>query len=166
VNEVQIITPPVADMTEQLDFGLVALTEAIEQLDPERVAHGCLGGSHGYGAHWENEVFMMNPYCWCEQTDCLWCTPWLSNEVEATEEESEAHRQKQEDECAALYGVGAKQAPNFWHKRTGLRVNWYKWIGRGMTVENGEGVNVADVMRECMDSLRAPPSTPKQGEGE
>jgi hypothetical protein len=27
-----------------------------------------------YGADYENEVFMMHSYCWCENDDCPWCT--------------------------------------------------------------------------------------------
>lgn len=26
-----------------------------------------------YGVNFENDVFMMHRYCWCEQDGCLWC---------------------------------------------------------------------------------------------
>ena len=26
-----------------------------------------------YGVDYENDVFMMHPFCWCEQEDCPWC---------------------------------------------------------------------------------------------
>ena len=26
-----------------------------------------------YGTLFENDVFMMHPFCWCEQDDCPWC---------------------------------------------------------------------------------------------
>ena len=26
-----------------------------------------------YGIHFENEIFEMHPYCWCEQDNCLQC---------------------------------------------------------------------------------------------
>src|SRR5262245_54969257 len=71
--DIEIIVPRSADETDQLDFGLVSLTQAIAQLDPDLVAHGFLGGEFGYGAHWENDVFLMHPYCWCEKDDCPWC---------------------------------------------------------------------------------------------
>lgn len=32
-----------------------------------------LGGENGYGVEFENEVFMMHPFCWCEQETCPWC---------------------------------------------------------------------------------------------
>lgn len=32
-----------------------------------------LGGENGYGIDYENDVFMMHPFCWCESYDCLWC---------------------------------------------------------------------------------------------
>lgn len=34
---------------------------------------GGLGGTYGYGSNFENDVFMMHRYCWCESEDCLWC---------------------------------------------------------------------------------------------
>lgn len=34
---------------------------------------GLLGGSNGYGAPYEDDVFMMHPFCWCEREDCPWC---------------------------------------------------------------------------------------------
>lgn len=26
-----------------------------------------------YGTNFENDVFVMHPYCWCEEPTCLWC---------------------------------------------------------------------------------------------
>ena len=26
-----------------------------------------------YGTEFENDVFMMKPYCWCERETCVWC---------------------------------------------------------------------------------------------
>jgi hypothetical protein len=52
-----------------LDDMLVALTKAIDDRDPDLVAHGCLGGSHGYGARYENDVFAMRPFYWGD-CDC------------------------------------------------------------------------------------------------
>jgi hypothetical protein len=48
---------------------LVLLTKHIDKRDPESVAHGCLGGEHGYGAHWSNGVFTMRPLYWGD-CDC------------------------------------------------------------------------------------------------
>lgn len=157
--DLHVFTPPIANQTDALGFGLTALTEAIAQLSPEQVRHGLLGGEFGYGAEYENDTFMMRPYCWCERTDCLWCTVWLSNEGDFTEEESKAHREKQEAEIAAKFGADSYRdfgrAPNFWHKRSGLKVNWYKWIGRDMEVHNPNAADLHAVMRECLHSVSA-----------
>lgn len=111
-----------ADETKQLDFGLITLTEAISLLANEAVSHGLLGGKFGYGANYENDVFMMHPYCWCEKEECNWC-----------------------------FG----NAPNFLHKPTSFSVNWYKWIGRDMIINNESGSDIPTIMRECVDSLTA-----------
>lgn len=59
-----------------------------------------------YGTDFENGEFMMKPYCWCEQDGCPWCNP------------------NKDD----------KYAPNFFHKKTGFEVRWYKYLGRDMEV--------------------------------
>jgi hypothetical protein len=75
--DVQIILPECSE--DEISAGLRRLTKAINRLDPERVAHGFLGGEHGYGALWENDVFEMRPYYWgdcdCgyEEREAEWC---------------------------------------------------------------------------------------------
>ena len=32
-----------------------------------------LGGENGYGVEFENDTFMMHPFCWCEEEACKWC---------------------------------------------------------------------------------------------
>lgn len=32
-----------------------------------------LGGENGYGVDYENDIFMMHPFCWCENETCRWC---------------------------------------------------------------------------------------------
>lgn len=71
MTQVEIITPPVADETNPLDHFLVTLTEAIAQIDRDVVAHGPLGGEFGYGARYENGVFVMRPFYWGD-CDCGW----------------------------------------------------------------------------------------------
>lgn len=68
---VEIILP--ACIMDSLANGLVDLTEAIAAHDADAVAHGFLGGEFGYGGHWDDDLFMMRPYCWCEREDCPWC---------------------------------------------------------------------------------------------
>lgn len=68
---IEIILPE--RIMDELSYRLVALTEAIHRKDPALVAHGLLGGEFGYGAHWDDDIFMMHPFCWCERDDCQWC---------------------------------------------------------------------------------------------
>lgn len=94
-----------------------------------------------YGTNFENDVFMMHPYCWCESQNCLWCGIWLSNEVTCTEDEAEAHRLKQQSELRRLYGDFAADrvaAPNFWFKPSNFQLTWYKYIGRDMETNGAE----------------------------
>lgn len=41
----------------------------------------------------------------------------------------------------------SKDAPNFWHKPSGLKIWWYKYIGRGMDFHIPEGVNAVEIIR-------------------
>lgn len=68
-----MVLPESANLDDIVDAHLVAITEAISKVAPDKVSAGLLGGEFGYGAGFENEVFMMHPYCWCEQDDCRWC---------------------------------------------------------------------------------------------
>ena len=36
---------------------------------------GCDDFGNGYGTQFENDVFMMHNYCWCERSECPWCGP-------------------------------------------------------------------------------------------
>ena len=81
--------------------------------------HGAgLGGEFGYGVDYENDVFAMHQYCWCDQDDCPWC---------------------------------AGDAPNFLHKKTGATITWYKYIGRGMEISDGDWT---EIFNECFESIK------------
>lgn len=82
--------------------------------------------SEKYGTNIENDVFMMHRFCWCESDDCPWC--W--------DEEK--------------YG---RQQPNFHHKPTGFKVWWYKYIGRGVILENQDKADLHAIFKQCRDSL-------------
>ena len=129
-SEIKIITPPVAETP--LDDMLVALTEAISKRDPDLLAHGALGGEFGYGARYENDVFVMRPFYW---GDC-----------DCGADDADAER-PHADTCAILL-------PNFLHKKSGLRVCWYKWIGRDMEIENAPA-ELSAIFAECLASLPA-----------
>lgn len=51
---------------------LVELTEYLSKKLGLDGGYG-LGGENGYGAEYENDTFMMHPYCWCDRDDCKWC---------------------------------------------------------------------------------------------
>lgn len=72
-DKITIITPPVASIS--IDLDLVNLTEYLcEKVFKDKWAGGMgLGGQYGYGCNYENDVFMMHPFCWCEKDDCKWC---------------------------------------------------------------------------------------------
>lgn len=158
------------------------------------VPSGGFGGDFGYGFKHDSDVFMMHPFCWCEQETCPWCagceceTILLLDGVESTYEqwsalydsivprdvdddvldaackEAWSHRQdkvvKQCDFCKS--GVGeqygaqpGQSAPNFWHKPSGWKVCWYKYIGRDMKVIEGN-MPWNEVLQDCVNDALKP----------
>ena len=78
-EKVTIVLPPVA--STDIDLDLVNLTEYITKkvFKGEWQGGGLLGGEFGYGVDFENEVFMMHHYCWCEKDKCKWCNGNVPN---------------------------------------------------------------------------------------
>ncbi len=75
-----------------------------------------------YGAKFDNNVFSMHPYCWCEKEDCKYCRDY-------------------------------DPAPNFAY-HGGLKVHWYKYIGRSMEIEGDVSAEkMLDIIRECLESI-------------
>jgi len=212
---------------DALSDQLVGLTEAIDNLDPERVAHGFLGGRHGYGGEWDTPVFQMRPFCWCEGDDCPWCmgcdcspgslhhfvdgvevssqewsafydretyiklsggkvrnwqddlnTRYFSGRerhaklMEAAEAANARRSIRHDPDCAYCRGerfvekgaVAGRGAPNFWHKPSGLKVWWYKYIGRSQEVVGPENPDIAAIFADCLaDVARANTSPPMTG---
>jgi hypothetical protein len=239
--------------------GLIELTKAIAAIDTERVAHGFLGGEHGYGAHWQNDVFEMRPYYWGEctcnadQREREWCDTHhhapecyqseLKARLETYDRESgyaeidraafggdhlfggmdvesdspmpgvvvmmgkprkdaameswrKAHDKRRKfedalyDELCAKFKLNRRlgcavhctcdrerqwlewapvnghtpecllELPNFHHKPSGMRVDWYKYIGRGMEAKNApESIDALNaIFRECIASLDKSPA--------
>jgi hypothetical protein len=58
---------------QQAQGDLVELTRQICLKTGQETGFG-LGGQYGYGVEFENETFMMHPYCWCDGEDCPWCS--------------------------------------------------------------------------------------------
>lgn len=90
------------------------------------IADACGGDSdwcEKYGANFENSIFRMHVYCWCEEDACPYC-----REIDPE--------------------------PNFWHKASGLKVTWYKYIGRGMEIEGVEKPEwICNIITECLKSI-------------
>lgn len=216
--DIQIITPPVADMDDYLESALVRLTEAICAATGDESGYG-LGGRFGYGENHENDVFVMRRFYWGD-CDCGWveleaewsdshdhsedcyqneldreklAAGWVRSEygwLDAPKGLSYDDARRIEDDIykrlCGKYGLSypngcavhctcdyeqewkallekhgghndtcSLELPNFHHKASGLKVRWYKWIGRDMEIEGAEGVDFATVFGECHRSLNA-----------
>lgn len=84
-----------------------------------------------YGASFENDVFLMHPYCWCDSETCAWCIHGDHPDFEKVLGEKFGN----EDQTQPyLYARHRKRhywdAPLFWYKPLDFRVSWYKFIGR------------------------------------
>jgi hypothetical protein len=55
--------------------------------------------------------------------------------------------------CESCTKYGDKTEPNFHHKPSGLKVWWYKYIGRSMKVEGGDGVDLVAITQSCLAAL-------------
>lgn len=176
---------------------------------------GFLGGRFGYGADYENDVFLMHHFCWCEKDDCLWCVgcrcphdrdevwldgervheswhevaermfnvplPWEvakngTPEYRAADKKFNAVMRERDRRLKHIYSAithvcqpagmienrkrgktskPPQTAPNFWHKPTGFKVWWYKWIGRDMEVNKNKlkFEEWVSILRDCFKSL-------------
>jgi hypothetical protein len=133
MEDITIIIPEQDD--DYIYEGLVKLTEELHKRGVE-VASGFLGGEFGYGACFENEVFMMHPYCWCEQDNCAWCSGENGFD-NALNQGQDINR------CA----------PNFNHKPSNLKIWWYKYIGRGMEYNRDVTPGEFDkIIKHCLES--------------
>ena len=162
----------------RISLDLIGLTEALAAVGHE-VAAGVLGGEYGYGAVFENAMFAMHPYCWCEQDTCPWCNVCLCGEDSfiylidgkpagdwgAWLDAPNSRRSTQIDETKQCVRcrTGQEAAPNFLHKPSGTTVRWYKYIGRGMGVDLRGDWDA--IITECRNSLIDPstPSAPASG---
>lgn len=141
---------------------------AIEKADPKQAGQW----AEKYGAYYDCDEFMMHPYCWCERESCPWCRGCdcpssayhylvrgkevdYATWVEAYDERDDSCRTSRHDPiCEFCVKYGGKSEPNFWHKPTGLKVWWYKYIGRGMEVEVGAAADVAPILAACLARVR------------
>lgn len=168
MSEVHI--PEVGD--DQISDDLVWLTEHLITTQGAETSGGFLGGEFGYGAYFENDVFSMHPYCWCERDDCPWCwgctcpeeatvhlvegrevswDAWVNAYLPGEPGSRRTWRKIAELECDYCRGERVS-APNFLHKPSGTAVHWYKYIGRGMEVDLR--ADWRSILRECVESVR------------
>jgi len=146
--KIEIITPPIA--SRDIDLDLVNLTEYLTKklFAGERQGGGLLGGEYGYGVDYENDVFMMKPYCWCEKEDeCIWC---MMNDPKENPNWHKMYNEIKErfgEECAN-WG----SAPQFYFKPSKTWIRWYKWIGRD--TEIGGGKLPKDWLDKCVESVK------------
>lgn len=141
--ELTVVIPAGSD--DELSDGLVWLTEQLCDLLDEDGSGG-LGGEFGYGVNYENEVFSMHRFCWCSGNDCPWCS--------YNEDAGHYFQERFAVNGAEDRGDGYKGAPNFWHKPSGLKVWWYKWIGRDNAVK-GTHPDIRAMFEECLRSVKA-----------
>jgi hypothetical protein len=82
-----------------------------------------------YGADFENDVFLMKPFCWCEKEDgsCLWCLNGDHPQFDALLKERFGTTDYQAFASRDYY-----DPPNFWFKPDDFRVTWYKYMGRSV----------------------------------
>ena len=125
-------------LTEQL----LSLSKVLAEKNPDNQAHGFLGGEFGYGQDFENDTFMMHPFCWCEKEDCPWCSdigamPQLAREV------------------LQIRYAESGRAPNFLYKPLDFKVWWYKYIGRGMEwAKDFSQKEVNEIFNKCLESVK------------
>jgi len=92
-----------------------------------------------YGTQFENDVFMMHPFCWCEKPDCPWCLACICETAEECEQK-----------CS-----NKEYAPNFHYKPLDFKVWWYKYIGRGMkTNKTLTAEQLKEMLEHCLRSIR------------
>ena len=165
--------PVISD--SQVADDLCWLTEFLTRTGAAPEYHGgILGGPFGYGVEFENDTFMMHPYCWCERDDCPWCwgcdcpedawiyevagqrVDWQTflDEYDRTGNSNRRSRKNEDLSCDYCRGTRVS-APNFLHKPSGTRVGWYKYIGRGMDVDvRGDW---RTILAECVESTHVTP---------
>lgn len=150
MSELRIILPERAE--DEISDGLRQLTFLLEKATGDSGGYG-LGGAHGYGVDFANEVFEMRRFYWGD-CDCGY----------NDREEEFSARYEHKDVPWGDFPAGDGHAPtcslelpNFRHKASGFTVKWYKWIGRDMEV-SGDPDAFEAILAECIRSVVATPT--------
>lgn len=126
----RIITPPGM-------FGVSSNDNLI--VTAMRVIGVGFGDSHSwrakYGVDYENDVFLMKRFCWCDVADgsCLWCMHGDHPKFDQLLGERFGFADYKRHSDRRYY-----DPPNFWFKPTDFRLTWYKYIGRDMASNKDE----------------------------
>lgn len=132
--------------------GLVEITKALAEHN-HTITEGVLGGEFGYGGYYNSDVFIMHPYCWCEEETCPYCNEFYNLDF-SLEDDDYISKFKLTDEIKKLGGEPNSSAPNFWHKKSGWKVWWYKYIGRGQQEIKGN-IPFAEVIVDCIRDIKS-----------
>jgi len=145
MSEIRIILPE--SSVDDLSEALRLLTETICKRTGDDGSGG-LGGEFGYGCNLDCTSFAMHRFCWCEQEDCPWCVG-CDCDASPNPHTCKLYRPPERWSLNTGFVVG-EGAPNFWHKSTGLKVWWYKYIGRGMRVQNPSEFPSVGIVNACI----------------
>ena len=169
---------------DALSIGLRMLTHRLSILNSDLANPNLgFGGQFGYGADFENDTFLMHPYCGCDKEgECPWCTGCrIYQERNAcqvcadgsgydTVKRRRAAPLELRCDYAAGRGIFARFAPwtwdcerpyydppHFWHKPSDYRVRWYKYIGReNKTNRDISGEEWVGILRSVLTSIGRP----------
>lgn len=153
-NVLRIVVPGGDD--GEVSGMLVALTKHLMSLGHD-TSGGIFGGPFGYGAHYEDEVFLMHPFCWCEREGCPWCVGCYCQDDSESCAWCRGENPHAEKGALAPNEPPHYGAPHFWHKPSGLRIWWYKYIGRGQEMNCPEGVLPIAILAECIQHAKVAP---------
>jgi len=66
----QIIMPAGAEGANKYDTSLDTFLRVFAEKNKENKGDW----AEKYGTYFENDKFMMHPFCWCEKEECPWCS--------------------------------------------------------------------------------------------
>lgn len=158
-QRIQIVVPTgsfgASDSEAPIDAFLRRLALAIEGDDGNWCSK--------YGTDYENEVFLMRRFCWCEDDACPWC---LGCRCPPENWSGDRKVRWTCDYCTGS-GILARFAPwsidrerhyydppLFWYKPSDFRLTWYKFIGRD-TATNRDlpPEELATIIDHCLRSI-------------
>lgn len=123
-----------------LDHILVAITEEIDKHNPRLVAHGILGGEHGYGATWSSPVFDMRPFYWGD-CDC--------GGLDRIDAWAEQHHHKPDCYQSELQKMEKEAGLPYWDDKS------RQWIDNGKTYDQNKKIR-EHIYQTLMEKFNKP----------